>query len=173
MRVTGVAYRLHPLARPLATSVQSIWGRPSATETDVRSAGYPASQPRLGRGPEGLEFRTGYPDPRGTAWAVFSRIRITGLRQDPRPAGRERGLEFGYPVPPARDSASPFPERRSRSHLPRESERDPIPHSRYPAQAEALPRSPFLRERDERFCVPESRQRYPLQREEVPRYTSG
>ena len=168
----GVAIQIHPLARPYLMFVQSIWEGPLSQR---QTNGQPVIRPlnlvsTRSRG-------AGIPDrisgPRGTAWAVFSRIRITGLRQDPRPAGRERGLEFGYPVPPARDSASPFPERRSRSRLPRESERDPVPHSRYFAQAEVLPRSPFLRERDERFCVPESRQRYPLQREEVPRYTSG
>ena len=147
-------------------------GRPTFAETNERSAGYPASQPRLDEVPRGWNSGPDIRTPRDRLGG-FLEDPDNRTEADPRPAGRERGLGFGYPVPLARDSASPFPERRSRSHLPRESERDPIPHSRYPAHAEALPRSPFLRERDERFCVPESRQRYPLQREEVPRYTSG
>ena len=76
----GVAIQIHPLARPYLMFVQSIWEGPLSQR---QTNGQPVIRPlnlvsTRARG-------AGIPDrisgPRGTAWAVFSRIRITELRQ--------------------------------------------------------------------------------------------
>ena len=136
-------------------------GRPTFAETNERSAGYPASQPRLDEGPRGWNSGPDIRTPRDRLGG-FLEDPDNRTEADPRPAGRERGREFGYPARSARDSAFPFPELRSHSRLPRESDFDPVPRSRYSSQAEDLPRASLPRERDERLSFPDSRQRYPL-----------